>query len=92
MFAESLGDFFDPVEGFAEAAVYDGTLSRNVIFDHAFLDQFGTVSGARTVALGIASEFPSPIGKTLLVKGVTYTIVTREPQDDGALVLMGLQV
>lgn len=91
MFAENLGEFFDAVDGFAEAAIYDGTLDRNVIFDRAYLEQFGAVAGARPVALGIASEFPSPINKTLLIAGTTYRIVSREPQADGATVLMRLE-
>lgn len=90
MFTESLAEFFDP-DDFGEVAVYDGTTNKNVIFDRSYLQQFGVVSGAEPVALAPAADFASPIGKTLLIRGVTYTIRTREPQDDGALVLMKLE-
>lgn len=92
MFTENLAEFFQ-VGDFADAAVYDGGATKNVIFDRSYLDQFGVVAGAAPVALGPASEFPQAcIGKTLVIRGTTYTIRSREPQADGAVVLMKLEL
>jgi hypothetical protein len=92
MFIESLSDFFNEND-FAEVALYDGSTQIRVIFDRAYLDQFGgMVAGARPVALGVAADFPvAAIGKTLVIKSVTYKIIAREPQDDGALMLLRLE-
>lgn len=90
-FTEDLAPFFDAVFGFAVAATYDGATSVNVIFDNGYLEQLG-IAGTRPSALGKATDFPAAaVGKTLLVNGTTYTIKGREPQDDGALVLLTLK-
>jgi len=89
MFSEDLDVFFNPAE-FASAATYNGVTAVNVIFDAAYLEQFG-VSGTNPVALGKASDFAaSAVGKTLLIGAVTYTIRGRENQDDGSTVLLQL--
>jgi hypothetical protein len=91
VFTETLSEFFDENE-FAEVATYDGATQKRVIFDREYLEQFGVVAGAQPVALAPATEFTTAaIGKTLVVQGTTYTIRTREPVGDGALVRMKLE-
>ncbi len=90
MFAEDLPAMFRESD-FAEAALYDGTQTRLVIFDRSYLEQYGVVAGARPVAFGIAGDFADPLGKSLVIGGVTYAIRSRELQDDGATVLMKLE-
>jgi hypothetical protein len=92
---EDLSGFFNTAH-FATAALYkaggsgDG-VTRNVIFDRAWLEQAGMVSGAQPVALAIASEFSSAgTTDTLTINGTVYRITDLQPQDDGALVLLTL--
>ena len=92
MFAENLDAFFDTTTGLALDATYDGGTAVKVIFDAAYLEQFG-VAGVRPAALGKASVFPAnAVGKTLLIGATTYVVKGREPIDDGALVLLTLRV
>jgi hypothetical protein len=92
VFAENLDAFFDSVAGHAVAATYDGGTAVKVIFDAAYLEQFG-VAGVRPVAVGKASVFPAnAVGKTLLIGATTYVIKGREQIDDGALVALTLRV
>jgi hypothetical protein len=90
MFAEDLSQFFDDAD-FAIAAALQGVGTPiNVIFDAAHLEVLG-VSSANPVALAQASDVAdSDIGKTLTVNAVVYTIRDRQPQDDGATVLLQL--
>ena len=91
MFDEDLDVLFDEDEH-AVAAVYDGATPVLVIFDNPYVEQFD-VAGTNPTALGKASDFPvagAPVGKTLLIGSVTYTIRDREPVDDGALVRLQL--
>lgn len=92
MFAEDLSQFFQTGD-FADAAVYNGATTKNVLFERSYLDQYGVVAGARPVAYAPASEIPNDAaGKTLVIRGITYTIRSREPLDDGAVVLMKLDI
>lgn len=89
-FTEDLSVFFS-TDDFAIAATYDGGTTVNVIFDRAYLQTLGIVSGTDPQALGKASDFPvTAVNKTLVISGTTYTIRSREPQDDGAIVLLQL--
>lgn len=62
-----------------------------VIFDRAYFEQLG-VAGTNPIAMGKASDFAeaTSIGGTLVINTVTYTIRERQPQDDGAFVLLQL--
>lgn len=78
--------------GLADPGTYDGATAVAVIFDAAYLEQFG-IAGTGPQAVGKASVFPaSAVGKTLLINGTTYTIRGREPIDDGAFVRLTLKV
>lgn len=90
MFTEDLTQFFDTAD-FATAATLQGSSTPiNVIFDAAHLEELG-VSSANPVALVQASAVAdSDIGKTLTINAVAYTIRDRQPQDDGATVLLQL--
>lgn len=89
MFAEDLDVFFNTGD-FATAATLQGGAIVNVIFDAAHLEVLG-VSSANPVALAKASDVAdSDIGKTLTINAVAYTIHDRQPQDDGATVLLQL--
>lgn len=90
MFIEDLSVFFNTAD-FATAATLQGSSTPvNVIFDAAHLEALG-VSTANPVALAKASDVADgDIGKTLTINSVVYTIRDRQPQDDGATVLLQL--
>lgn len=90
MFSEDLTAFFS-TEDFAVAATYDGAAAVNVIFDNEYIEAATGVSGTNPVALGQAADFASPVGKTLVVSGVTYRIRNARPLDDGAVVALDLE-
>lgn len=90
MFTEDLSVFFDE-NAFATVATAGWGGTVNVIFDAAYVEQLG-VAGTNPVALARASDVTvARIGSTLVIGGVTYTIRGREPQDDGAVVLLQLE-
>lgn len=93
-FAEDLDVFFDATGGFADTATLNAVASGAVIFDRAYLREMGMVSGADPVALAQAADYTSSdVGKTLVITGKgTYTIRDVQPQDDGALVLLQLEL
>lgn len=88
-FTEDLSVFFD-TDGFALAATYNGASAVKVIFDAAYLENLG-VAGTNPMALGRASDFAAPVGKTLLIGATTYTIRNFRPLDDGAIVVLELE-
>jgi hypothetical protein len=72
------------------AATSSKATAVKVIFDAAYIDTLG-MTATNPAALGKASDFPaSAVGKTLLIGATTYTIRSRQPQDDGAFVLLQL--
>ncbi len=92
MFTENLTAFLDTSSGHAVEAIYDGGPGTvPVIFDNEFAEAFG-MAGTHPNALGLASTFPAAaVSKSLVIAGVTYTIVGREPVDDGAFVNLRLK-
>lgn len=90
MFAEDLSPFFDTTEHATAAALQGLATPINVIFDAAYLEALG-VSSTNPVALAKASDVAeADVGKTLTINSVVYTIKDRQPQDDGATVLLQL--
>ncbi len=90
MFTEDLTEFID-TDDFAIAANYNSGTTVNGHFDNAYVDALG-VSGANPVFLCAASAIPAAgVGNTLVVNSITYKIRNREPQDDGAFVLLQLE-
>lgn len=90
-FSEDLSVFFDDAE-FALTATLNGTVSGNVIVDRDYLRALGVVPSSDPQALAIASEYgTSCIEGTLVAGGTTYVIRDRQPQDDGAVVLLQLE-
>jgi hypothetical protein len=93
---EDLSVFFNDAE-FATAALYKvggsgSGVSKNVIFDRAWLDQLGMVSGAQPGALVITSEFSGAgTTDTLTINGTVYRIADLQPRDDGATTLLHLR-
>lgn len=90
MFTEDLNAFLQTGD-FAIAATLQGGSTVNLIFDRAALDVLG-VSGTNPTALCKASAVSqSNVGQTLTISGTAYTITNRQPQDDGAFVLLQLK-
>lgn len=90
MFTENLTDFLD-TDDHAVAATYDGATTINGIFDTVYVDVLG-VATVNPVFLCAASDVPAAgVSKTLVVNSVSYKIRNREPQDDGAFVLLQLE-
>ena len=88
-FTEDLAPFFDTDE-FAIAATLQGGTTVNVIFDAEYLNELG-MAGTNPVALAKTSDVAAgDVGKTLTISGTVYTIRDRQPQDDGATVLLQL--
>lgn len=88
-FDEDLSVFLDAAE-FATAATYNGSISVSVIHDAEYLESMG-IAGTSEAALGRAADFAAPVGKTLLIGAVTYTIRNKRPLEDGALVVLELE-
>lgn len=88
MFTEDLSVFFNTAE-FATAATV-GATPVPVIFDAAYLASLGIV-GTNPVALAKASDSAAAVGATIVISAVSYKIRGREPQDDGATVLLQLE-
>lgn len=90
MFTEDLSVFFQTGD-FAVAATYDGSTTVNGLFDAAYVDALG-VSSVNPVFMCDAADVPAAgVNKTLLVNGVTYRIRDRQPEGDGALVVLQLE-
>lgn len=86
---EDLSVFF---ADFAVAAVYNSGATVNVIFDNAYheigIGDVGSES-AKPTALGLATDFASAShGDTLLISGVTYTVIGVERDGSGLVVLV----
>lgn len=93
MFTEDLDAFLDTTYGHAIAATLQGgsTGGVAVIFDRAVLDQFG-VAGTSPQAICKASDVSAAnVGQTLTISGTAYTILRRDPIDDGAFVALQLK-
>ena len=89
MFIEDLAPFFNTGD-FAIVATLQGGATVKLIFDAAYLENFG-VAGTKPAALAKATDVSaSNIGQTLTINSVAYTISNRRPQDDGAIVLLEL--
>lgn len=84
-FAEQFGAFFDRAQGFAVAAVYNGAITIDVIFDRAYFeDRPGSagVASSQPMALAIEADVPNAAaGDTLVINATTYTVT--EVQKDG---------
>jgi hypothetical protein len=92
MFTEDLSVF---LADFGEGFTLQGGAAGGVtaIFDAAYLEQLG-IAGTNPVALVKASDVAAAdVNKTFtrIGTGVVYTIQNRQPQDDGALVLLQLE-
>lgn len=83
-----LAGMFDD-DDFATAATI-GAETVYVIFDREYLQAVGMVSSANPVALIRASD-TADVGSTITISSVAYTIRARQPQDDGAVVLLQLE-
>lgn len=85
-FVEDLRPFY-AVNEFAEAALWKGTITVNVIFDNAHVEQFD-ISSKQPIVRAIESDFVGVLqGDALRVKGVNYTIYEIEPDGTGEIVL-----
>jgi hypothetical protein len=96
-FSEDLTVFFDS-DDFAVAATYrrgDGSAARtvNVIFDRAWIDALG-VDSTSPRALGAASDFTDwkPTAEITIGDEAFLVREPPQPQDDGALVLLKLEL
>ena len=95
MFTEDLTIFLDS-EDFADETIFTPTSGAGstpkVIFDGAYVQPFG-VAGTNPVALGRTVDFAAAttVGGTIVINSISYTIRSREPQDDGAFVLLQLE-
>jgi hypothetical protein len=78
--------------GLADRARYDSKKDIPVFFLRDYIDPLGMVAGRNPVATVITADIDQlPVGKTLRVNGVTYTIRNNEPEGDGTTTLLRLQ-
>ena len=91
MFTESLAGFFDTAD-FGTSAVYDSKKKVKGIFDNADLGALG-VAGTNPIFHCAAADLDAnPTGKTLVIAGTTYKIRDIQPQDNGAVVTLQLEL
>ena len=89
-FAEDLSVFFNPTE-FADSATLGGVAVQG-IFDKAY--QLGDVGGAGmaqtapVLTLATAGVPADPVGTTVVVNGVSYTVAAHEPDGTGVSLLL----
>lgn len=88
---EDLSIFLDD-DDFAVTATLNGTVSGNVIVDLDYLRVLGVVASSDPVAFASAAEYGTACLDGTLVAGGTYVIRDRQPQEDGAFVLLQLEV
>ncbi len=87
-FAESLTDFFYDEHGFAVNATL-GAATVTVIFDAAYADAFGLVSGTTPTALGVSTQLAAAtVGGSITINTVAYTITAIQPDGTGLTRLM----
>lgn len=88
---DDLAGMFDALDH-ATAATYDSATTVNVIFDNAYAAELG-VAGTNPVAFAQGADIPASgfAGKTLVIGATTYKIRSRQPLDDGAVVLLELE-
>lgn len=82
--SENIAAYFNTSE-FADAALWKGTTTINVIFDHGYTEQFGTAGNQPFIAAS-ASDFTGVAkGQTLVINAVNYTIKTHELDGTGLI-------
>lgn len=80
--AENIAEFFNSDE-FAVSALYNGSVSVNVIFDYAYVDQYGTASTNPLITANAADFSAATVGQSLVVNGINYKIQSLEPDGTG---------
>lgn len=94
MFAENVDAFLNSVSGHAIDATLDpggANTAVKILFDANYQEALG-VAGTRPLAIGRSSVFGAgAIGQTLVISGVSYSIIGREPIDDGVFVNLPLK-
>jgi hypothetical protein len=91
-FDDDLDVFFDD-DDFAIAGTVAGTFVGNVIFDRDYLRALGMVSSTRPQCLARGAQYGTAVlDGTLVCSEGSFRIVEREPQDDGKVVLLDLEV
>lgn len=88
-FTEDLSPFFSAAE-FADDAMLDGVAVQG-IFDRTYVEAGGGMGMSSTVpafTLPTIAVPANPVGKLLVVKGVTYVVVTPEPDGTGITLLI----
>lgn len=81
---EDISDFFDDNE-FSVVALWKGTTSVNVIYDHQYTEQFGA-AGSNPFITANASDFIGVAkGQALVIEATNYKVKTFEPDGTGLL-------
>lgn len=92
MFTEDLSVFYGADDPGVVSALYDGATTIYGNLNNSYIEANTGVAGRNPVFDCPASSVAAaPVGKTLVVSGVTYVIRNIEPQDDGAWVLLQLE-
>ena len=90
-FTEDLDEFLDGDE-FATPATYDGSTAISVIFDNDWqampLGLAGQSALRPRAFCKTAAIAANPVGKTLLINAVTYTIAEHQPDGTGMSLLI----
>lgn len=89
MFGEDRTVFFD-TDDFAVAGTV-GTTTINGIFDREYQLQGGMVAGANPIfVFDKDDEAAVAVGSSIVIESGTYTVKSKEPQDDGKTILLQL--
>jgi len=90
MFAEDKTVFMQ-TRDFAEVCIYDGGTEVNGNFNESYTDALG-MSGTFPMLECNGDDIPqSGVGKTVVIRGLTYRIRERMKVDDGAFVHLKLE-
>lgn len=87
MFAEDTAPYFDADTGFAQACVFSTGLTASCIFDNSYVDQLGAAGTSPQLVGSTAALATIVRGHTVVVAGVTYTVVNVEPDGTGITTL-----
>jgi hypothetical protein len=79
---ENMAEFFNSDE-FAVSALYNGSTTVNVIYDHAYIDTYGTASTNPLITANAADFSSATIGQTLVIESINYKIQSIEPDGTG---------
>lgn len=86
-FAEDLDPYFDTADGFAVAAVFNGSITVNCLFENAYSDALGA-AGTVPLLTGPTAELATiDRGDAVVISAVSYIVQNIEADGTGVSLL-----